>query len=289
MSNLLNHYEKVTYEHLKPICDRNGATVFAKVRLKDALPIENSGVTGPEYRFALQSHFDFLVVDAETKPLFAVEYDGRQHGDQRQVERDRVKNALCERFDFGLLRIRSNHIVRKFRGLDLLTYFIEVWFMHDAFYAAQRDGLVPLDEDFDPWLVAHDGRSEKSFPFWLSADAQIALQRLYNEGRITEPIPSDYIGIDSENNYRALAWIEISDGQFAAISTGMRAQNFPIVVSDLLSQIAICDLHSRVLAVIDGGARTVPAATFESTLREFERKYEMRQRCGVSRSPERPS
>ena len=115
----------------------------------------------------------------------------RVHAKPIQELRDRKKNTLCERFDLSLLRINANYLNRKFRDLDLLTYLIEVWFMHDAFYEAQRKGDIPLEEDFDPWLVMSDGRSNKRFPFWLSADAQIELQKLGEKKVITEPIPWD--------------------------------------------------------------------------------------------------
>lgn len=287
MNQLLNKYEKVTYGHLKPICDQNGATVFAKVRLKDVLPVDGSGISDIDYRFSLQSHFDFVVVDAGTKPLFVVEYDGAGHARPEQVARDVRKNSLCERFGLSLLRINSRYMESKFRDLDLLTYFVEVWFMREAFDEAQRTGVVRYDEDFDPWLVVSDPKSPKRFPYWLSADAQIALQRLHKAGKIADPISSDFVGIDAEGTYRCLAWIGVAPGQCAAVSTGMRAQQFPVVLSDLISQIAICELHEKVCAIVAGKAAAVSETVLLTTLADYERKYEMRSRSGFSRSSDK--
>lgn len=284
MTYLFNHYEKVTYEHLRPVCEKNCATVFAKVRLKDALPVENSGIDSTDYRFCLQAHFDFLVVDAVSRTLFAVEYDGKLHEDAVQVQRDRRKNALCARFGLSLLRINSNYLHRKFRELDLLTYFVEVWFMHSAFYEAQRNGLVPLEEDFDPWLVISDPGRKGRFPYWLSAEAQSALQRLAEAKHIVDGIASHYVGEDPDGNYRCLAWIEVTPDQFAMVTTGMRAQQFPVILSDLLSQIATCELHEQVKEILAGKHAAIPANAWRERVNHYERSYPMRSSGGVVRN-----
>ncbi len=282
MIHLLNHYEKVTYERLKPVCERNAATVFAKVRLKDALPVENSGITNEDFKFSLQSHFDFLVVDRDAKPLFAVEYDGRQHAQPEQRARDHRKNALCERFELGLLRINSRYMDRRYRELDLLTYFVDVWFMNDAFSKAQHAGEVPWDEDFDPWLVLSDPNSKKRFPYWISAEAQISLQRLGEKRVIAEGIPSHYVGVDSDKTYRCLVWIKIATDRYAVVKTGMRAQHFPVVLSDLLSQIGTCDLAERVKRILNGKAHAISESELTAQLQQFERDFEMRSRAGLA-------
>jgi hypothetical protein len=289
MTHLFNRYEKVTYEHLKPVCEKNGATVFAKVRLKDALPVEQSGINSDDYRFCLQAHLDFLVVDGASKTLFGVEYDGAGHREAVQQARDRRKDGLCERFGLSLLRINSNYLHRKFRDLDLLTYFVEVWFMHTAFYEAQARGEVPLEEDFDPWLVISDPGRKKRFPYWLSAEAQIAFQGLAKAQRVVDWVPSYYVGENGDGNYRCLAWIEVVPGQFAVVATGMRAQQFPVVLADLLSQIAVCDLHEKVKVILAGKLTPVAEGVFRARLASYEARFAMRARAGVSRGAPAPS
>jgi hypothetical protein len=247
------------------------------------LPVDGSGISAEDYRFSLQSHFDFVVTDKLTKPLFAVEYDGAGHAKPEQKARDKRKNALCDRFDLSLLRINSRYMDTKFRDLDLLTYFVEVWFMREAFDEAQRTGSISSDDDFDPWLVFSDGLSKKRFPYWLSADAQVALQRLHKLGKIEEGIPSDYVGEDKAGAYRSLTWIAVASGQFATVTTGMRAQQFPVVVSDVLSQIAICELHERVIEILTGKALPSSESTLLAQLEKYEELYPMRSRSGYGR------
>jgi hypothetical protein len=289
MIPLLNKYEKVTYEHLKPVCDQNGATVFAKVRLKDVLPIDGSGVSAEDYRFSLQAHFDFIVTDRDTRPLFAVEYDGSSHERPQQIVRDNRKNALCERFGLSLLRINSRYLERKFRELNLLTYFVQVWFMSDSFYDAQNKGIVPNDEVFDPTWIASDGHSKKQFPYWLSAGAQIGLQRLCDARRISDPIPSDYVGVDKTGKYRCLSWIGVMPGQYAIVTTGIRSQQFPVLMSDLISQIAICDLYEQVRAILSGNAVATPESRLLFAMKNYEERYDMRSRSTFSRFEDKVS
>jgi hypothetical protein len=97
---LLSDTEPETHVRLDQACARNSASVFAKMRVADVFPIEGSGISDELFKFALRSHFDFTVADSRHMPLFAVEFDGPTHADTVQVERDRKKDALCERFGF---------------------------------------------------------------------------------------------------------------------------------------------------------------------------------------------
>jgi Protein of unknown function (DUF2726) len=79
LNRLLNQSEEITYSRLTSICEPIGAHVYPKVRLADVFPIANSGITDEEFRFCLQSHFDFIVTNEQHEPLFAVEFDGDSH------------------------------------------------------------------------------------------------------------------------------------------------------------------------------------------------------------------
>lgn len=82
---LLNGHESTSRELLGEAAKKNGAEVFSKPRVADVLDINASGFDNELYRYALQAHFDFVVADAETKGLFAVEYDGPGHGKDKRA------------------------------------------------------------------------------------------------------------------------------------------------------------------------------------------------------------
>lgn len=124
MTRLLNRHEEVTHTRLSQVCASHGAAVFAKVRLKDVLHVENSGIDSALYRFALQSHFDFVVTE-ELECRFAVEFDGPRHGTPQQQRRDQNKSDLCARFHFPLLRINARYLPKSYRGYDLLSWCVD--------------------------------------------------------------------------------------------------------------------------------------------------------------------
>jgi ssDNA-binding Zn-finger/Zn-ribbon topoisomerase 1 len=143
LKRMLNSPERITYARLRGVCELRGAEVYAKVRLADVLPIENSGLPQASYEFALQSHYDFLVTGWDQVPLFAVEFDGPQHGQSPQFERDAKKDELSRRFGLTLLRIRAEDLCRTEWQLDRLTELIERWFKEHAELATRDSNMPP--------------------------------------------------------------------------------------------------------------------------------------------------
>lgn len=140
---LCNFSERLTYSRLVEVCEPRSAIVFAKVRLADVLPINEPGLTATLFQFALQSHYDFVVTDMNQRPLFAVEFDGAQHADALQVERDARKNELSEKFGLHLLRIKGADLYRDEQLLDRLTWYVERWF-------AEKDRSSEGDSSMPP-------------------------------------------------------------------------------------------------------------------------------------------
>lgn len=104
---IFNIHEEATNLRLDEVCANYGAKAYPKVRVADVLPIENSGISSVEYSYALKAHFDFVVCDKDHMPQFSVEFDGPYHKKEPQKEKDQLKNKLCERFHFPLLRADS--------------------------------------------------------------------------------------------------------------------------------------------------------------------------------------
>jgi Protein of unknown function (DUF2726) len=145
---LVNRYEQTADAQLKDVAESNGARVFPKLRVADVLAIDGSGISGREYRYALQAHFDFVVAETDGTPYFAVEFDGPQHTtDRATIERDRLKESLCRRFALPLLRVDADHL-RTSGRFTLLGWLVDLWFLYEAWCRAQEGGSVPWDESF---------------------------------------------------------------------------------------------------------------------------------------------
>lgn len=282
LKRLLNRPEAETDGVLQEVCNAWGARVFAKVRVADVLPIERTGISSKHFRFALQSHFDFTITDSEKLPLFAVEFDGPGHSAARQRARDILKDELCARFDFPLLRITSSHL-KTFRTMNLLSWFVEAWFGGRAFAEAQENGSIPYDEPYDPmWFIAFPGK-EGWFPMQLGYDIRIKIERLSNAGKCRDFAPSYWIGVDARENYRIITYLRIDETTGVYATSGMRAQRFGISPGDILDELVLFDLWERLQGTITGLRAAVPMQMIYRAVREYQAKYEMRRAGFVGR------
>lgn len=279
LKRVFNFHEEKTHKLLRDECEEHDAHVYPKLRIADVLPIENSGISDEHYSFALKAHFDFVVSDSNHLPLFAVEFDGPTHESPDQVHRDLIKNALCQRFGFPLLRVNAKYLTSSFRNFDLLTWIIEVWFLADAFNNAQEQGLVPYDEPFDPIsFVSLPGRRER-FPMWLSVDLRLKIQRYSTSGRCIDPVPSQWIGKDENGNYRGVTWMRVTRDAGVWAASGMRSQQFPLVASELLGEILVFEIFARLEEVLNGSESPVPMSEIYARLKGYESKYSL---CSLS-------
>ena len=284
---LLNRYEEVTYDALNRACASDSAMVFPKVRIADVFPLDGGGVPPAHLSYALRAHFDFVVTSARFEPLFSVEFDGPLHqASQVQRHRDRLKNELCDHFCYGLLRINSRYLSKAYRGLDLLTYFVDAWFLEQAFDDAQRRKLIPYDEGFDMTFIYSNGTEDgRKWPYWLSLDIQRDMERLHRSGLIGQMAPCYYVGTDDNGNHRCLCWVVLDAGYVVVVTTGMRVQRFPAVCeSELVSMLAMFDLHAAVQRAIRGDRRhLVDRHHFlAERLPAFRAQYAMRSMATVT-------
>lgn len=279
---LLNRYEELTLGRLQAVTDRYGARVYAKIRIADVLRITQSGLDDTLYGFALKSHFDFVISDDRSSPLFAVEFDGPLHSScERQKLADARKDRICEFAEFPLLRINARYVDAQYRGHDLLSYLTHIWFLHDGFERAQESGHIPLDEPFFPSFILSSPDSKRPFPYWISLDAQLEIKNLMEEGRIRCHAPSYWTGVDSGENYRSIVWLEVGENEYLISKTGMRRQLFPIDAPDILWQIAVFDIRKAIDRYLAADRIAIGWEIVRSELDRFESTYEMRC-CGTS-------
>lgn len=282
---LLNYSESKTHTKLQEVCKKYGATVYVKVRIADVLPINGSNIKKELFRFALQAHFDFVVVNEEFEPQFAVEFDGPSHKTPAQVERDRKKNELCEVYEFPLLRINAKYLDSKYRNFDLLSWFIEVWFWRKFIFEAQENGSLPLDEIFDPMLMVEIPERKERFPLWLSTEILMKFRELWQNGKIRNIAPNgEWIGVDDLGNYYGIIWIRVDDESGVIAKSAISSKSFPVVESDILSEILVFQLYEELSNVLDGNKPAIPIEEIERLIIAFKKKYQIR-RSMISNMP----
>ena len=197
----------------------------------------------------------------------------------------KLKILLCDRFEFPILRIKSQHLVKKYKSYDLLSWFVEHWFLAMWFDEAQRQGQVPWDEPYDPMMIISlPGRPHK-FPMWLSSELRIKIQQLQRKGKIQDPIISHWIGVDQNGHYHGLSWICINSAEAALVEVGMRKQRFPISECELLIELLAFLVFERLEAILSGKESAMPIHEVHFALSAAATKYNNRAFGGSAKIP----
>jgi Protein of unknown function (DUF2726) len=201
---LVNRYETITDQQLREASSRHGLRVCPKVGVAEVLNIQYSGITSEEYTYALKANFDFVVATDNdvAYPLFAVEFDEPHHRtDPKTIRRDRMKNALCERFRLPLLRIDEGWL-RPIRQWTVLRWIIEVQGLYDAWRQEQEEGRIPWEEDFYwPLIFDVDGQGRLvDRPYDLALEAIRALHEACARG-VTTTLVEQQISHEDEHGY----------------------------------------------------------------------------------------
>ena len=254
---LVNRYERITDRQLRDVVEPRGARVCPKVRISDALRIEQSGISGPLYSYALKAHFDFLVVDESSKlPLFAVEFDGPRHkSDPDAIRRDEMKNELVKSFDFGFVRITSDYLDPiPLRRYTRLAWLADIWFLCRAFHEAQDRGEVPYDEPFCYFSFGSfngDGTAE-FFTSDVTMPTRTKIRQAYEKKLVGSDCPTTLLNWHAQ---RAYAFIPLPDlTQFLIGKASCFMVSFQGIGSgELADDLAILDLGAR----LDGYLRGV--------------------------------
>ena len=94
--------EDQVQRHIRAATERHGAEIQEKVRVADIIEIAQLDL--PDLgTYALQSHFDFVIIDERQTPLVAIELDGPGHD---PVD-DAKKDPVCPREHLTLARLKG--------------------------------------------------------------------------------------------------------------------------------------------------------------------------------------
>jgi hypothetical protein len=239
---LVNAGEVETDAALREVSEKLGVRVFPKPRLADVLDIDKSGLSSSEFSYALKAHLDFVIADAtDGRPHFAVEFDGAYHESVAAQRRDRMKDAICERLGLPLLRINADYL-RTVKGFRLVAWLVELWFLDDAFYEAQKRGQIPWDEPFDAYsVVEHDEHGRWTFPYGLADKSRKKVWQAHAEGRC-RGYTVNHMFRSRDDFGEAYAVLQVADDQWVISHIRIRAFRFPPVSpGQLAAELAIVE------------------------------------------------
>jgi len=276
IDRFLNREEEIALQELSSVAADNALRVFPKTRLSDVLLKGDARLPERIFNYYTRSHFDFLVIEPNGKPFMAIEYDGPfHHTDPKQAERDQIKNQLCKDSGLPLLRVNANHVIRKFRGMTLLRWIIEVTQTGIAFDKAQAAGHIPYDEPFDPAMIFSDGSGRK-WPYWLSVDAARNINN-FLRGQVGEKAWVTMAGSDRQGNLHHFQYLRIND-KFLCVKTAARYQDVNIPVFDMLDQISQYEMGEQLEKYLQGNVPPLSYQDFNKIHDQMCSKYGMHAR-----------
>lgn len=284
---LVNDNEKYIDQALRESAEGYGYRVSPKVRVADVLAIDRSGLTNEEFSYALRSHFDWVVSDRETLlPEFAVEFDGDSHRSDEVRRRDALKDSICEKLEFPLLRI-YRYAFRPALNDTVLGYLVDAWVGYKGFNEAQEAGYIPEDEIYMPWarVDAIDETTGLIMFHDLAGPARRLVYRLGRAGLLRYQVPWSATrshAVDDREQSEAYAWVETADSKLVIGHVRIRNFSFPAVLPfELAEDLAHMDLGDR-LARWREGDLSVPRDPAE--LPDFDMSWSGGGPGGVSRA-----
>lgn len=105
---LFSYNEKDAYNRLKPIAEKMGYAVFAKVRLLDLLePVKNN----PKYKtyfYKIQAkHVDFVLCDEKLVARHIIELDDSSHDKKNRKERDAFVDSVLKSVGYNIIHTKA--------------------------------------------------------------------------------------------------------------------------------------------------------------------------------------
>jgi hypothetical protein len=292
-------YEVETLRILEEAASKYAARVWPKVRMADVLNVSHSGISSEEYGYALRAHFDFTVTDEESHAQFAVEFDGRSHNtDPDTIRRDALKNSICERLGFPLLRI-GDEFFQRVGSFILLGWLAEVWFLRDSFERAQASGHIAQDEIFDygafispayiengrvveigdlalpeqlQLMQEHKGEIGFTMPYDPFQPAHAYISRTFVKNSNRDPFPKIITGTDPAGFEVAVAILKVRDGRFLMGHARVRSFRFePVSPSELAFELAVVDIANKLKQYREGTYTDSPKSDVDMWRHRIER------------------
>ena len=171
---------------IRSAIERHGAELHEKVRIADIINIGALDQQGLG-TYALQAHFDFVLIDENHEAVAAIEFEGPGHNPVN----DGKKDSICLQADLPLIRVYGFEQIREINEITLARYLVDLVFHARAFLRMKDEGIIGSDEPFmlSGFLKA-DAKHifDSEFNFILNANGKLT-RALKAGGLASDPLP----------------------------------------------------------------------------------------------------
>lgn len=107
VNSIFTKSEKIVFDIIKSVCEKNNLLLFAKVRLADIVKIEKGNKNFNYWFNKIRSkHLDYLICEnINIKPIIAVELDDYTHNQKNRKERDIFVDEVYSKIGLPILHI----------------------------------------------------------------------------------------------------------------------------------------------------------------------------------------
>ncbi len=174
-----NKSENRIQRQIRAVVGRHGADLHEKVRVADIVDIDmlDRRELGT---YALQSHFDFVILGEDQRAILAIEFDGPGHN----TSNDAKKNSICNQANLPLFRIYGFQKVREINPMTLTRYLLELVFHARVFQQMKIAGNLDPTEPFMLSSFIKDGAKsifDSEFDFVVNANGKLTSALKQNE------------------------------------------------------------------------------------------------------------
>jgi hypothetical protein len=306
LKKLLNHTGEVATFGRWAATKKGGAGMLLKVKAQDALRLDGTGLSPEIVQFGTQAVFDFVAIDHERMPLFALLVDSTAHMTDLPTAKDQQENELCRKLLFPLVRVHAQHLSKKSHSNDIAALVLETFLIAKGIIsptAASDNTRPPRSGDIESTSSTGPLAAVSSAPLSTSNtgpltlgslssgqaagaaterapgvffDVRKSIRRVYESGKCRSPIPSLLVGADMMGTHHAVGFIRVTDETVACARIALRAQLFPASTKDLVEGILLQELHHELLEVIRGRAQSVTRAELGAMISTFRMRYKVK-------------
>ncbi|MEM9287454.1 MAG: DUF2726 domain-containing protein [Pseudomonadota bacterium] len=263
-----NYSENRIQQQIRAVITRHGAELHEKVRVADIIDIDKLD-RREQGTYALQAHFDFVLVDESQRAVVAIEFDGPGHS----TLNDEKKNSICNQASLPLFRIYGFQEVREINTMTLTRYLVELVFHARVFQQMKSDGRLGQTEAFMlSGFIRDDSKSifDSEFDFVGNANGKLT-SALKQNGLANDELPhlsiNRLVVRSADDDFRAFVSINSARGpimgtasvRISLPSPGFLAEieSIPMEIAQFADGMACDDLYENICLVGAGAGHVV--------------------------------